>query len=110
MSVRVFMCLYKYVYVLDLSMHVFLTHIYPNITILNNRKQHFLQNNCFFYITAVGMHEEAVDCHLRGGNPKAAVDCCVLLNRWDVALELAEKHEFPQVKYTYYFLCIYSYS
>jgi WD repeat-containing protein 35 len=43
------------------------------------------------------MHEEAVDCHLRGGNPKAAVDCCVLLNRWDVALELAEKHDFPQV-------------
>jgi hypothetical protein len=48
-------------------------------------------------ITVVGMHEEAVDCHLRGGNPKAAVDCCVLLNRWDVALELAEKHDFPQV-------------
>lgn len=43
------------------------------------------------------MHEEAVDCHLRGGNPKAAVDCCVLLNRWDVALDLAEKHDFPQV-------------
>ena len=43
------------------------------------------------------MHEEAVDCHLRGGNPKAAVDCCVLLNRWDIALELAEKHDFPQV-------------
>ena len=50
-----------------------------------------------FHIIVVGMHEEAVDCHLRGGNPKAAVDCCVLLNRWDVALELAEKHEFPQV-------------
>ena len=43
------------------------------------------------------MHDEAVDCHLRGSNPKAAVDCCVVLNRWDLALELAEKHDFPQV-------------
>lgn len=47
---------------------------------------------------AVGMHEEAVDCHLRCGNPKAAVDCCVVLNRWDTALELAERHDFPQVE------------
>jgi WD repeat-containing protein 35 len=47
---------------------------------------------------ALGMHEEAVDCHLRSGNPKAAVDCCVVLNRWDVALELAERHDFPQVE------------
>ena len=46
---------------------------------------------------SVGMHDEAVDCHLRGSNPKAAVDCCVVLNRWDLALELAEKHDFPQV-------------
>ena len=49
------------------------------------------------FALSVGMHDEAVDCHLRGSNPKAAVDCSVLLNRWDVALELAEKHDFPQV-------------
>ena len=47
---------------------------------------------------AVGMHDESVDCHLRSGNPKAAVDCCVVLNRWDLALELAERHDFPQVE------------
>ena len=33
----------------------------------------------------------------RCGNPKAAIDCCVIQNRWDKALELAEEHDFPQV-------------
>ena len=46
----------------------------------------------------VGLYEEAVDCYIRGGNPKAAVDCCVAGNRWDMALELAEKHDYPQVE------------
>jgi hypothetical protein len=31
------------------------------------------------------------------GNPKAAVDCCIALNQWGDALELAEKFNFPQV-------------
>jgi hypothetical protein len=31
---------------------------------------------------AIGMHTEAVDCHLRSSNPKAAVDCCVMLSRY----------------------------
>ena len=47
---------------------------------------------------AVGMFEDAMDCFLRSGNPKAAVDCCVQLNRWDQAIELAERHDFPQVE------------
>lgn len=47
---------------------------------------------------SVGMYEEAVDCYVRSNNPKAAVDCCVLQNRWDKALELAEEFEFPQVE------------
>eukprot|EP01035_Chromulina_nebulosa_P019079 gene19079-24905_t len=47
---------------------------------------------------SVGMHEEAVDCYIRSGNPKAAVDCCVTLNQWETALSLAEQHDFPQVE------------
>lgn len=48
---------------------------------------------------SVGMHEEAVDCYLRSTRPpKDAVDCCVLLNKWDMALELAEKYDYPQVE------------
>merc|ERR1711939_830327 len=44
------------------------------------------------------MHVAAVDCYIRCGNPKAAVDCCVVQNRWDLALSLAEQHDFPQVE------------
>lgn len=47
---------------------------------------------------SVGLCAEAVDCYLKAGNPKAAVDCCVTQNRWDRALELAEEHSFPQVE------------
>lgn len=46
----------------------------------------------------VGMYEPAVDAHLRSGQPRAAVDCCILQNRWDKALELAEQYDFPQVE------------
>lgn len=49
------------------------------------------------YFESVGMHEDAVDCYVRNGNPKAAVDCCVTLNQWDMALQLAEQFDFPQV-------------
>ena len=48
---------------------------------------------------SVGMHTEAVDCYLRSTlPPKTAVDCCVLLNKWDTALELAERYDYPQVE------------
>ncbi len=37
----------------------------------------------------VGIHEEAADCYLRSTRlPKEAVDCCVLLNKWEQALTL----------------------
>ena len=26
------------------------------------------------------------------------MDCCVLLNKWDLALELAERYDYPQVE------------
>ena len=47
---------------------------------------------------AVGMVDDAVDCYIRSGNPKSAVDCCVQLNQWDKAIELAEQHDYPQVE------------
>lgn len=47
---------------------------------------------------SVGMYEQAVDVYLRGNNPRAAVDCCILQNRWEKALELAEIHDFPQTE------------
>jgi WD repeat-containing protein 35 len=50
------------------------------------------------YFESVGMHEEAVDCYVRGGNVKGAVDCCVTLNQWETALKLAEQYNYPQVE------------
>ena len=57
-----------------------------------------LLNTLATMFESVGLCSDAVDCYLRSGNPKAAVDCCVLLNQWDKALELAEKYDFPQVE------------
>ena len=45
-----------------------------------------------------GMCGPAVDALLKAGNVKAAVDCCVLLNQWDRAVELAQEHHFPQIE------------
>ena len=40
--------------------------------------------------------QQAVDCYLKAGEVRAAVDCCVLLNHWQKAVALAEEHDFPQ--------------
>eukprot|EP00455_Lapot_gusevi_P052316 TRINITY_DN7948_c0_g1_i9.p1 TRINITY_DN7948_c0_g1~~TRINITY_DN7948_c0_g1_i9.p1 ORF type:complete len:468 (-),score=115.61 TRINITY_DN7948_c0_g1_i9:23-1399(-) len=47
---------------------------------------------------SVGLCTEAVTAFLRAQNVKAAVDCCVLLNQWDQAVELAESHHLPQIE------------
>jgi WD repeat-containing protein 35 len=47
---------------------------------------------------SVGIAEHAMAAYLRGGEVKMAIDCCVLLHRWDKAMELAEEHNFPQIE------------
>jgi WD repeat-containing protein 35 len=47
---------------------------------------------------SVGLCEEAVDAFSKGGNVKSALDCCVLLNQWAKAVELAEKNNFVQIE------------
>jgi WD repeat-containing protein 35 len=47
---------------------------------------------------SVGLCSEAVGAYLRADDSKSAIDCCVLLNQWDLAVELAEKHRFPQIE------------
>ena len=46
----------------------------------------------------MGLCAEAVQAFTRAGQPKRAVDCCVLLNQWDQAVALAQQHDFPQVE------------
>jgi WD repeat-containing protein 35 len=47
---------------------------------------------------SVGMCDEAVEAFLKHGDVKAAVDCCVMLNQWNQAVELAQAHDFPQIE------------
>lgn len=47
---------------------------------------------------SVGMCEAAVKCFERCNEIKRAIDCCVLLNHWNIAVELAEQHNFMQIE------------
>eukprot|EP00960_Hanusia_phi_P051776 761022-Hanusia_phi.AAC.2 len=49
-------------------------------------------------LASVGLADEAVAAFLRANDVKAAIDCCVLLNKWDKAIQLAEEHDFPQIE------------
>lgn len=49
-------------------------------------------------LASVGLANDAVQAFLRGNDVKAAIDCCVLLNRWDQAVLLAEEHDLPQIE------------
>ncbi|XP_072032249.1 WD repeat-containing protein 35-like isoform X2 [Amphiura filiformis] len=45
----------------------------------------------------VGMCEEAVQAYLKCNQVKKAVDCCVELNQWDQAVELAKTHNIKEI-------------
>jgi len=47
---------------------------------------------------SVGMNDSAVECYMKAGEVRAAIDCCVLLNDWGRAVQLAEEHDFPQIE------------
>ena len=44
------------------------------------------------------MCECAVEAYLRINEVKKAIDSCILLNDWNQAVELAEKHNFLQIE------------
>ncbi|GBG63808.1 hypothetical protein CBR_g39592 [Chara braunii] len=49
---------------------------------------------------SVGMCENAVAAYQKVGEVgvKKAIDCCILLNQWDRAVQLAEAHNFSQIE------------
>jgi hypothetical protein len=57
-----------------------------------------LLNRIGLHLQSVGLCVQAVEAFKKSGDVKAAIDCCVLLNYWDLAVSLAEAHEFPQVR------------
>ncbi|KAJ3069811.1 WD repeat-containing protein 35 [Podochytrium sp. JEL0797] len=46
----------------------------------------------------VGLCEQAVNAFIRSGNVKSAIDTCVQLNKWDMAVDLAEAHRFQGIE------------
>eukprot|EP00746_Dinoflagellata_sp_MGD_P003051 gnl/MRDRNA2_/MRDRNA2_105954_c0_seq1.p1 gnl/MRDRNA2_/MRDRNA2_105954_c0~~gnl/MRDRNA2_/MRDRNA2_105954_c0_seq1.p1 ORF type:complete len:1217 (-),score=242.16 gnl/MRDRNA2_/MRDRNA2_105954_c0_seq1:227-3877(-) len=48
--------------------------------------------------TTVGLCDQAVQAYMRGGDVKAAIDVCVLLNQWDLAVNLAQQQNFQQIE------------
>ncbi|CAM9614606.1 unnamed protein product, partial [Ectocarpus sp. 12 AP-2014] len=47
---------------------------------------------------SVGLGEDSVRALIRLGDPKGAIDSCIRLNHWRRAVDLAEKHDFPQIE------------
>jgi len=47
---------------------------------------------------SMGLSEAAVAAYVRFGDVKKAIDCCVVLNQWNQAVELAEQHNFLQIE------------
>ena len=47
---------------------------------------------------SMGLCDSATKSYLRMGDVKKAIDCCVLLNQWNQAVELAEQHNFLQIE------------
>ena len=39
---------------------------------------------------SMGLCKNAVDAYVKFGDPKKAIDCCVILNQWNLAVDLAE--------------------
>lgn len=59
---------------------------------------HVLLRDVAKKFVGVGLCESAVKAYLRAGDVKAAIDSCVILNQWDKAVELAERHNFQQIE------------
>ena len=47
---------------------------------------------------SVGICESAVKAYIKSRDVKKAIDCCVLLNQWNQAVELAEQHNFLAIE------------
>lgn len=44
------------------------------------------------------MCDPAVTAYLKGGHVKKAIDCCIVLNEWDVAVDLAQEYDYAQAQ------------
>ena len=45
----------------------------------------------------LGVCDAAVDAYRKGGDAKRAIDCCIRLNEWEMAVELGAMEDYPQL-------------
>ncbi|CAH3191381.1 unnamed protein product [Porites evermanni] len=72
-------------------------------------ENHALLSEIAGMFSAVGMCEQAVTAFTKVRKVKEAIDCCVQLNQWDQAIELAKQHNIKEIdtllaKYASYLL------
>jgi len=64
---------------------------------LNFPDDHHLLPEMGRTLKMVGMCEAAVDVYVKSGRIKQAIDTCVYLNHWSLAIELAKKHKIKDI-------------
>ena len=47
-------------------------------------------------LAAAGVCDAAVTAFLKAGQVKRAIDCCIALHEWDIAVDLAQEHDYGQ--------------
>ena len=47
--------------------------------------------------SSVGLCDQAVQAFTKCTQIKEAIDCCVLLNHWDLAINLANQHNVQEI-------------
>jgi WD repeat-containing protein 35 len=46
---------------------------------------------------SVGMCEEAVNCYLKARKVELAINCCVTMSEWKIAIDLAHEYDVPNI-------------
>jgi len=49
-------------------------------------------------LASSGVCEAAVTAYIKAGQVKKAIDCCITMNEWDIAVELAQEHDYSQAQ------------
>jgi WD repeat-containing protein 35 len=61
-------------------------------------ESHVLLRSLGEKFVSVGMCEQAVSAFLKAGEPSRAVDTCVMLNEWSMAVQLATEHRIRNIE------------
>ena len=61
-----------------------------------SESSHMLKKIAEMFVS-VGLCGPAVAAFVKSGDIKTAIDSCIILNQWNLAMELAEKHQYKDI-------------